>query len=166
MISTETFKTIRINRCEILLSESESLFLYNMFTKKILNESKSTRQIDFLKNILFEFLEKNPTRYFKEKDIGEVAMYYLEKINENRGQQNVGAKLSGSDSGVITPDNVLDYHTDYNIEHVANTFNETEDLMVFDEDGEVACSKEVESPDQSHVAIRQIQVNAITKSKK
>lgn len=166
MINTETFKKIQINRCEILLSESESLFLYDTFTKKMLNESKSTRQIDFLKIILFEFLEKSSTRYFKEKDIDEVAMYYLEKINENRGQQNVGAKLSGSDSGVITPDSVLDFHTGYNTEHVANTFDEKENLMIFDEEGEVACSKEVESPDQSHVAMRQIQINAITKSKK
>lgn len=167
MDNLDFLNTICVKRCEIILSESESFYLKTLFRNRLLNESKQTKQIDFFVKIVREFYDKSKIRYFREEDIEEVSKYFLKKLNENRGTQTSKASLhTSSDVGNINSDKVLDFHTDVNVEHVADTFSETDEVVFYDDNGEVITKRTVSSPDEAHVAMKQIEVSAITKSKK
>ena len=167
MDNLDFLNTIYVKRCKIILSESESFYLKNLFRNRLLNESKQMKQIDFVVKIVKEFYDKSKIRYFREEDIQEVSNYFFKKLNENRGRQSSKASLhTSSDLGNINSDTVLDFHTDVNVEHVADTFSETDEVVFYDDNGEVITKRTVTSPDEAHVAMKQIEVSAISKSKK
>jgi hypothetical protein len=162
MIDLNFFKKIRFNRCEILLSESESYYLYSKFHNYIvLNENKSNAfKKQNIKNILNDFCEVNETRYFKKEDINYLTNYYFNMINEEIGRGRESAikdPISGNDVFEIYTDG------DLNTENCVDNFEGSDVFSVTSKASKKKKNIKVDSPDAAHVMLKNLEVNVVKK---
>lgn len=165
MISLETFKTISIDRCTILLNEVEAYYIYSKFIDKVYNTKVSKENLQkSMFNIVKDFQLTTENKYFSNKDVSEVSKFFTERIiyslaflNEEIGR----GRESGFDQ--ITHNKVLSYNNDIYIEKGADTFGEKDIMYLEDEEGNKK-TLTVDDTDHASVVLSQIKVKAITKN--
>ena len=167
MLNIDFFKTIRFNRCEITLNESESYYLYSKFHNLILL-SESNKSIFSKKNIkviLKDFCNISETRYFSIDDIDYISNYYSQMLKEELGrgrESNLGDKINSR--------RVIYKYTGIDIDdsastirgNASNTENAT-DSVAFIKKGTAEHETEVDDPDSAHVFLKNVEVNVISK---
>ena len=157
MLNRDFFKKINFNRCEILLSEAESYFLYSKFKKLIvLNESKNIFSKENISKILIEFCKTSSKRYFSESDVKYLSKYYESMIKEEigRGRENQTKK--------VDPNRVIEFMTGLNAEQGVNHV-EGNDNIVFLKGEEPVKEVDVDSPDEAHVYLKNVESKAMSK---
>jgi len=167
MINIDFFKKIRFNRCEILLSESESYFLYSKFCDSIiLKENKiNSFSKQNIKKILLEFYNNSGTRYFKKSDLDYVTNYYFDMIKEE-----IGRGRASEISPQINSRRVIYNHTGIDTDDAASTIRgsatgteHAKDSVAFINRGETEADIEVDDPDAAHVFLKNVEANVISK---
>jgi hypothetical protein len=167
MINIDFFKKIRFNRCELLLNETESYYLYSKFHDLIaLNESKDkVFSKTNIAKILEEFCNISETRYFERKDIEYISNYYIDMIKEEIGR---GRESKLGDQ--ITPSKVIYKLSGWDIDDAASTIKGSAtgtevatDSVAFIKSGVAEESIEVDDPDAAHVYLKNVEVNVISK---
>jgi len=159
MININTFSKFTVNRCQVLLNESESYFIYskfcNMLDHHIITEDNLQCHIE---NILKEFYYSCNNRYFKKKNIKNISKYYTNKILK----EEIGR---GRESGFnpVTADKVANFYGDVEFEKGVDTWGEEEIAYVEDDKGNEKVLK-IDSPDHASVIVNQIKIKSITKN--
>jgi len=159
MISKHTFKTFSINRCRIMLTEAESLFLFEKFCELIYNSKLTEENLQGnIKNILKEFHNSTENRYFSYKNLNDVSFYYSNLIKEEIGR---GRESKISDP--VSSHKVAKFYGNIDITKGVDTFGEEDILYVMDDEGNEKQFK-VDNPDHSSVILNQIKHKAIVKN--
>jgi len=159
MINVNTFSRFTVDRCQVLLNESESYFIYSKFCNVIGNNIITENNLQFhIENILKEFYYICDNRYFNKKNIKNISKYYTNKIlNEELGR----GRESGFDP--ITADKVANFYGDVDFEKGVDTWGEEEIAYLEDDEGNEKVLK-IDSPDHATVVINQIKLKSITKN--
>jgi len=167
MINLDFFSKIRFNRCEIVLSESESYFLYSKFRDSIILRENKVYYFskDNIKKILLEFYNSSSTRYFSKNDLDYITNYYFEMINEE-----IGRGRASEISPQINARRVIYKHTGIDTDDAASTIRgsatgteHAKDSVAFINRGETESDVEVDDPDAAHVFLKNVEANVISK---
>lgn len=166
MINLETFKKININRCIIMLNESESYYLYSKFNNIVINNRITESNLqNHLYNLVSDFYQLNENRYFKEKDLIKVTNYFTKKILKkiNRLDEEIGRGRQGEIGDQVSNNKVVNYHSGVSVAKGVDTFGEKDIMFIEDEEGNEKTIK-VDDPDHANVVASQMKVKSISKN--
>jgi len=166
MINLDTFKKININRCVIMLNESESYYLYSKFSNLVLNNKITESNLQYyLHDLISDFYNLNENRYFQEKDLRKVSSYFTNKILNkiNRINEEIGRGRQGEIGDQVSNNKVVNYHTGVSVEKGVDTFGEKDIMFIEDEEGNQRTVK-VDDPDHANVVASQMKVKSISKN--
>ena len=166
MINLDTFKKININRCVIMLNESESYYLYSKFSNLVLNNKITESNLQYyLHDLISDFYNLNENRYFQEKDLKKVSSYFTNKILNkiNRINEEIGRGRQGEIGDQVSNNKVVNYHTGVSVEKGVDTFGEKDIMFIEDEEGNQRTVK-VDDPDHANVVTSQMKVKSISKN--
>ena len=159
MINKDTFKTFSINRCKVMLTEAEALFLFEKFCQLIYNTKITEKNLQGnIKNILKEFHNSTENRYFSYESLNDVSYYYSNLIKEEIGR---GRESAISDP--VSSNKVANFYGKVNVTKGVDTFGEKDILYVADDEGNEQQFK-VDDPDHSAVILNQIKIKSIAKN--
>ena len=166
MINLETFKKINVNRCEIMLNESESYYLYSKFSNLVLNNKITEGNLQkHLDNLIYDFYHLNENRYFQEKDLKKVSSYFTNKILKkiNRLDEEIGRGRQGEIGDQVSHNKVSNYYSGVSVEKGVDTFGEKDIMFIEDEEGNQKTLK-IDDPDHANVVSSQMKVKSISKN--
>ena len=161
MLNRDFFKKIRFNRCEMLLSESETYFLYSRF-KKLILLSESKNRIFSKSNVskvLLDFCRSTNKRYFLESDVKYIANYYINSLKEEIGRGREG----GFDQ--ISNHTIIEDEIGITPEEGVNAHEESESIVFLDGD-EAVSEVNVDNPDAAHVYMTNLKTTVIANKKR
>jgi len=144
---------LEYNNCKIHLSISESNYLKN-------NLDKNSSYKD-VKNIVENLYYNSNKRYFREKHIKEISInlyqdLLLSESNLGRNLQTAKtSKLSGDNSGVITPSEVLSFNDIVNTE-IGTCTSSGSDIVTLYFDNNTTETIYCDSPEHGRIIINQI----------
>lgn len=144
---------LEYNNCKIYLTNPESNYLKNN-----LNNNYSFKNV---KNAVEKLLYNTDKRYFRESHIEEISInlyqdLLLSESNLGRNlQTSRTSKLSGDNSGVITPSEVLTFNGIVNTE-IGTCTSSGSDIVILYFDNNTKKTIYCDSPEHGRIIINQI----------
>lgn len=149
---------ISVYNCELLLNESQSLFLSRSL-RDVLTKKQILTKKD-IKRIVYKIYENSHVRLFRQEDIESIVESIAKKISEEVGR-NYASHLAG-DSGNITKKKILSKNNNLNLDVGIDTVSQQSTINDDEEENYYEYSR-FDDENDANIAINNFYIKNINK---